>query len=169
MTKATWAQLSAIAGTRNGQRGYVEADSGTHTDPVVGGAVPNVGIYTWSTSPAGWRWLRDDDTTEIKNNLDVISAEQSGSALLTTSDLLKEDSAELLQSKRLRAVNTWPVSSGLTGWFFAFLPDKVFRLGHISAMASFAATANNVDIKLWRRQLSDIAAATAPARRLVIV
>lgn len=89
VTKATWAQLSAIAGTRNGQRGYVEADSGTHTDPVVGGAVPNVGIYTWSTSPAGWRWLRDDDTTEIKNNLDVISAEQSGSALLTTSDLLK--------------------------------------------------------------------------------
>ncbi len=162
VTKATWVQLLAIAGTRNGQRGYVEADSGTHTDPVVGGVVPNAGIYTWSTSPAGWRWLRADDTTEIKKNLEVISAEQSGSALLTASDLLKEDSAELLQSRRLRTVNTWPVSSGLTGWFFAFLPDKIFRLSHVSAMVSCASTANNVDIKLWRRQLSDIALATAP-------
>ncbi|MDT6941952.1 hypothetical protein RI570_21470 [Brucella pseudogrignonensis] len=66
VTKATWAQLSAVAGTRNGQRGYVEADSGTHTDPVVGGTVQNNGIYTWSTSPAGWRWLRFDDYNALR-------------------------------------------------------------------------------------------------------
>ncbi|MDT6938560.1 SGNH/GDSL hydrolase family protein [Brucella pseudogrignonensis] len=71
VTKATWAQLSAVAGTRNGQRGYVEADSGTHTDPVVGGTVQNNGIYTWSTSPAGWRWLRSDDYTTVETELGV--------------------------------------------------------------------------------------------------
>jgi hypothetical protein len=54
--KATWAALTAIAGTRNGQRGLVPtSDAGTHTDPVVGGTVSNSGTFAWSTSPAGWQ------------------------------------------------------------------------------------------------------------------
>lgn len=56
----TWAELGAIAGTRAGQPGQaVGPDAGTHTDPVVGGTVPNKGKYTWSTAPAGWRWIAD--------------------------------------------------------------------------------------------------------------
>lgn len=54
--KGTWAQLSAIAGSANGQAGRVAGpDAGTHTDPVVGGTVANEGEYAWSTSPAGWQ------------------------------------------------------------------------------------------------------------------
>ncbi|GCA53198.1 hypothetical protein KGO5_05667 [Sinorhizobium sp. KGO-5] len=57
---STWATLATINGTREGQPGRVPtSDSGTHTDPVVGGTVPNSGEYTWSTSPAGWRRLGD--------------------------------------------------------------------------------------------------------------
>lgn len=31
------------------------ADTGSHTDPVVGGTVLNAGYYSYSTSPAGWQ------------------------------------------------------------------------------------------------------------------
>lgn len=54
--QVTWSGLSAISGTRIGQPAFaLGPDSGTHTDPVVGGTVPNVGAYVWSASPAGWR------------------------------------------------------------------------------------------------------------------
>jgi len=53
---ATWAALSAVAGTRAAQGAEVlPSDTGTHTDPVVGGTVANEGIYSWSASPAGWK------------------------------------------------------------------------------------------------------------------
>lgn len=50
----TWAELSAVSGSSALQKGEVTDDAGTHTDPVVGGTVPNKGSYSWSTSPAGW-------------------------------------------------------------------------------------------------------------------
>lgn len=57
---SSWAQLAAIAPTRNGQPGYVTtADSGTHTDPVVGGTVSNSGTFVGSLSPLGWRRTGD--------------------------------------------------------------------------------------------------------------
>ncbi len=53
---ATWAELNAITGTAEGQAGVVTGtDAGSHTDPVVGGSVSNVGRYSWSASPAGWQ------------------------------------------------------------------------------------------------------------------
>lgn len=58
--KGTWAALSAIVGTTNGQAGRVAGpDAATHTDPVVGGTVANEGEYSWSTSPAGWQRVGD--------------------------------------------------------------------------------------------------------------
>lgn len=54
--QATWLGLFAISGTRAGQPAIVYGpDTGTHTDPVTGIVVANVGEYYWSTSPAGWR------------------------------------------------------------------------------------------------------------------
>ena len=38
------------------------SDTGTHTDPVVGGTVNNAGKYTYSTSPAGWQRVADLDS-----------------------------------------------------------------------------------------------------------
>lgn len=52
----TWSALSAIAGTEALKAARVLAsDTDTHTDPVVGGTVPNAGEFRWSTSPAGWK------------------------------------------------------------------------------------------------------------------
>ena len=57
IVKPTWAALSAVSGTRDGQRGLVpNSDAGTHTDPVVGGTVNNAGTYSWhAASPTGWQ------------------------------------------------------------------------------------------------------------------
>lgn len=58
--QSTWAGLAAITGARAGQPAIVYGpDAGTHTDPVVGGTVANVGEYYWSTAPAGWRRAGD--------------------------------------------------------------------------------------------------------------
>ena len=60
LTCATWAALAALTGTTAGQGAEVlDTDSGTHTDPVVGGTVNNAGRYTWSASPAGWQRIGD--------------------------------------------------------------------------------------------------------------
>ncbi|MGN6307328.1 MAG: hypothetical protein ACTHNH_21125 [Mesorhizobium sp.] len=54
--QSTWAGLATITGTRAGQPAIVYGpDAGSHTDPVVGGTVANVGEYYWSASPEGWR------------------------------------------------------------------------------------------------------------------
>ena len=55
-TVATWAILSGLTGSVAGEGAEVlDSDTGTHTDPVVGGTVANAGRYSWSVSPAGWR------------------------------------------------------------------------------------------------------------------
>lgn len=52
----TWTALAATPGTSALQPGRVAiTDAGTHTDPVVGGTVPNAGEYRWNVSPAGWK------------------------------------------------------------------------------------------------------------------
>lgn len=54
--------LSGISGTEAAETAEVDpADTGTHTDPVVGGTVPNSGRFNWSVSPAGWRWIGPPD------------------------------------------------------------------------------------------------------------
>lgn len=79
ITKATWAELNAITGTRDGQRGYVEDDAGTHTDPVVGGTVGNQGVYAWvSGSPSGWQWMREDDFAVLDARTDALDATDDG-------------------------------------------------------------------------------------------
>lgn len=56
----TYAALSGVTGAA-GQLGIVaETDTGTHTDPVVGGSKANAGRYRYSASPAGWKWIEPD-------------------------------------------------------------------------------------------------------------
>jgi hypothetical protein len=60
---ATWTALAAATGMNAGNRATVRADdSGTHTDPVVGGTVSNAGNYLYSASPAGWERVADLDS-----------------------------------------------------------------------------------------------------------
>ncbi len=56
IARKTYAELATITGAAN-QTAAVFDDSGSHTDPVVGGTVSNSGLYRYSTSPAGWEWL----------------------------------------------------------------------------------------------------------------
>lgn len=71
---ATWAELVANPGTAALQPGRVAtSDTGTHTDPVVGGTVPNSGEYRWS----GSAWQRTGD---------VIDAEGLNASLETKAD-----------------------------------------------------------------------------------
>jgi hypothetical protein len=74
IAEPTWSALSAITGTGAGQKAEVYADAGTHTDPVVGGTVANAGVYTWSTSPAGWKWI-SADAVSTKASTTALSAE----------------------------------------------------------------------------------------------
>lgn len=80
ITVATWTKLSALTGTRVGQRGEVTADNGTHTDPVVGGTVANQGIYSWSSSPAGWQ--RVGDNTYLANKAEIVRQAKTRAANL---------------------------------------------------------------------------------------
>jgi hypothetical protein len=63
----TWTALAAITGTKVGQPAQVIGDNpiATHTDPVVGGAVLNNGVYGWSASPVGWQRLGDNSVTNL--------------------------------------------------------------------------------------------------------
>lgn len=47
-------------------------DTGTHTDPVVGGTVKNSGYFTWSASPAGWQRLFDVFPAQAPIPCDVV-------------------------------------------------------------------------------------------------
>jgi hypothetical protein len=98
---ATWAGLNAIAGTRAGQPGRVTgADAGTHTDPVVGGTVANVGEYAWSLSPAGWRRVGDynpvtpDTITEVYDAI-ALKADEA--------DLSAEESARIAADSAIQS------------------------------------------------------------------
>lgn len=70
---ATWSELNAVTGSAAGQPGRVTAgDSGTHTDPVVGGTVDNAGDYRWSSSPAGWERIGDySDASALEAEIDT--------------------------------------------------------------------------------------------------
>nr|WP_314094232.1 hypothetical protein [uncultured Shinella sp.] len=72
---ATWSALSALTGTRAGQPADVPVtDTGTHTDPVVGGTVSNSGRFAWSVSPAGWRRIGPSvDPTAVTASINLSS------------------------------------------------------------------------------------------------
>lgn len=88
VTVPTWAALAAIAGGRVGRRGLVPtSDAGTHTDPVVGGTVPNSGTYSWSASPAGWRRVDAyQDVAAVAAKVDGVGT-VSGTSLNAVSDI----------------------------------------------------------------------------------
>ena len=67
VTKGTWADLLAVSGTREGQRGVVTGPdatnydgggAGTHEDPVTETTVDNTGWFSWVPGGSGgWQWI----------------------------------------------------------------------------------------------------------------
>ena len=74
VTKETWPLLNATTGNRDGQRGYVPDDAGTHVDPVTSATVSNAGLYIWVEESAAWKWLKADDYTVLHAGLDTEEA-----------------------------------------------------------------------------------------------
>jgi hypothetical protein len=121
----TWSALSAVTGTKVGQKAVVPAsDAGTHTDPVAGGTVDNAGSYRWSASPAGWRWITADDFS-LKADIDspVFTgnpqapepATGNKSASLATTQFVQNETGAKYETvsndlTNSEAFNTWTVS-----------------------------------------------------------
>jgi|GEM_PF-844950 len=76
----TWAELSGISGTRNGQPASVaEGDTGTHTDPITGATVSNAAVYAWDQSNSAWSWVGHSNAAQtaldrVATGADVVSA-----------------------------------------------------------------------------------------------
>lgn len=51
----SWPALAASPAPTAGTLALVFTDTGTHTDPVVGGTVSNSGLFSYSTAPAGYK------------------------------------------------------------------------------------------------------------------
>lgn len=69
----TWTALAAATGMSAGDKATVlAADTGTHTDPVVGGTVNNAGVYTYSASPAGWRRTGNLDSQTAASSVGAV-------------------------------------------------------------------------------------------------
>lgn len=80
--RATWVILNGITGTAGQNAVVLSSDTGTHTDPVVGGTVANGGIFQYSTAPAGWQ--RIGDTESISAATSAAAAATSATASATS-------------------------------------------------------------------------------------
>lgn len=70
---ATWTALAAATGMSASDKAQVlAADTGTHTDPVVGGTVNNAGVYTYSASPAGWQRTGNLDSQTAASSVGAV-------------------------------------------------------------------------------------------------
>lgn len=77
----TWVLLSGITTTAGIVGAVNPADTGTHTDPVVGGTVANSGVYRYSTSPAGWKRIGDYRAVEVATLAEVNTGTDTAKAV----------------------------------------------------------------------------------------
>lgn len=106
VARLTYAQLATMTTLAVGTKGEVYTDAGTHTDPVVGGTVPNEGVYRWSASPAGWERIGALGFATVQADIDALALE------LVNENLLIDPAFEF-----------WPEAGpfSATGWTAAVL------------------------------------------------
>lgn len=110
---ATWAQLVATPGTRVGQPGSVSSsDTGTHTDPVVGGTVPNGGEYRWS----GSAWQRTGDSPSVYQQESVTDTRPGASMIVGAFGL----GGQSIYLDNTRNLNNLGNQSALYHWWGAY-------------------------------------------------
>lgn len=71
---ATYSALAATSATAGTVAEVPPSDSGNHTDPVVGGTVANSGIYSYSTSPAGWQRIYDYGVLNVADKSEALKS-----------------------------------------------------------------------------------------------
>jgi len=138
VTKATWAELSAHSGSRAGQRGYVENDAGTHTDPVTSATVPNQGIYTWVASQSAWQWLRKDDLGELQDR-----SESQGSVL--------GSAYSAISVSQVVGTTETPVSATTLGNITVAFANPATMDGFVTRVAGYALASGSLAIKRFTR------------------
>lgn len=146
----TWPALASVAGTRVGQPAEVpKTDTGTHTDPVVGGSVANAGQYRWSGSPAGWQWVSaiydpEADIAQVKDAADIPG--QTGRSL------------RVLDARgRATPRGTWYNGGTFTWWARGVLVTRaVIEPGDVTFYpAEISATATKFRLQGWKRLATD--------------
>lgn len=111
---ATWSDLAALTGGREGQPARVVGpDAGTHTDPVVGGSAANTGTYIWSASPAGWRRVGGLDAAIV---LAANTGAGTADSVQATSDVAFDDApGKALITINFLATNTGSMTLSING------------------------------------------------------
>ncbi|MGV1787380.1 MULTISPECIES: SGNH/GDSL hydrolase family protein [Agrobacterium] len=156
---ATWAELVATPGTRVGQPGYVPAvDTGTHTDPVVGGTVPNGGTYRWS----GSAWKRTGDPTDsaaIRSEIARVQVKTNAAVATTSAPALKA-SAATVSASRVDSIAAW-APADFSGWIFAWSPSEVMIVDSIEPLLNIGATVSYLELRVWQRSVANASSTTA--------
>lgn len=138
----TWAELSAVVGSTTLQKGEVIDDAGTHTDPVVGGTVPNKGAYSWSTSPDGWKRTGDliDMAVVTATQSEVHDARQASPSLLD--NLNRRDNPAMSMLAEIAAGNRHDVESQASATRAAGNLQTVFASEMLSQQRWLGESAN---------------------------
>jgi len=74
--EATWAALSVIVGSGDGEGAIVRGDAGTHTDPVSSVVVANSGQFRWKGTSSAWQWISADpaETKADRSEVNMLRA-----------------------------------------------------------------------------------------------
>jgi hypothetical protein len=87
---ATWAALNAVTGAAGDLAAVIAGDTGTHTDPVVGGTVDNAGYFRYDDSPAGWERVGDLESQLTGDSADRAEAARAELASLANASVLAD-------------------------------------------------------------------------------
>lgn len=128
----SWAALSVATGAADDGAVVIDADGGTHTDPVVGGTVANAGAFRYVTgTPHGWK--RIANTAALDASLSAAAATAAAAsatnALASLDPVHADEHCALIQGcvvggATTNANNTVTLSG--TQASFSFLPTPAF-------------------------------------------
>ncbi|PWB94648.1 hypothetical protein [Methylosinus sporium] len=136
---ATWAAAATYAPTKAGERIEVHGDPGTHTDPVVGGTVPNSGVFSGSLAPIGWRWIDDSTLAHLDTQL---AAETANRIAGDTAEATARAAADTAEAAARAAADT--AEANTRGAADANLQSQISALGGaLIADGSWNASTNS--------------------------
>ena len=136
----TWAALSATTAAANTGAIVIDADTGTHTDPVVGGTVANGGVYRYSTSPAGWQRVASSTAAQAAASAaTATNAAANLSAILVPNKNKFNPSGTALANSQFSAAGALQTNAGFTATAFIDYVPALPSTSYVSNSA-FGAT-----------------------------
>lgn len=153
----TWSQLSGYSTTGRMVGDYAKVlgpDAGTHTDPVVGGTVDNMGVYRWSASPAGFERIGD---------LDADDAADSAAAAAASADDANGAALDSVRASISETVNLYDPDQATFGAYIDVADgsevanSSLSSTGHIRVAEGRAYITDNASLSdvIWYDQAGD--------------